>query len=158
MATALHIANLGGLIRWELDPVDRRQVERLLFLTPEMERWMRDVLPLEPADRGRDISPIEQVVSVFDQIAGDPAFRGVGDFVRLHPQYQGVYEVKVTDVRVFGWFPACRNFIACSGEMKRRTKGNFRLVREHVRAAIRCRERLHLDEPKFVMGALHEIL
>lgn len=158
MATAPHIANRGDLVRWELDPTDRRQVERLLFLTPDMERWMQETLRLEPIDWGRDISPLEQVASMFDQIVGDIRFRGVGDFVRLQPQYQGIYELKVTDVRVFGWFPARRMFIACSGEMKKRTKGNFRLVKEHIRAAIRCRDTLDLDEPKFVTGALHEIL
>jgi hypothetical protein len=158
MATALHIAGRGGLSQWGLDPSDRRNVERLLFLTDDMRYWMDNTLTYLAPDRGRDISPYEQVVAMFEHFVGTPTFTGVGYFQLLIPQFDGVYEMKMTDVRVFGWFPAKSNFIAAYGDMKSNLKKNQKLVTTHIGNTVNCRQIMDLDEPKFITGPMHEIL
>lgn len=158
MATTATLIQEDRLVRFELPPDCLGQPERLLFMAPEFVDWLDDVLWKEKKDRSRDLTPYEQVENMFTQFVSNPGFTGVGDFISIKPQAQGVYEMKTTDVRVFGWFYRPQQFIAVTGEMKKRLKGRRDLVAGYRKMVEGFRTKLDLDPPPFVRGNCHELV
>lgn len=133
---------------------DHREPCRELWFTQRVQQWLEtdlcSVTALPHRGRQGGLSPVEQVETAFQQYAYNPAFRNANAIVNLTPQYDGIWEFKTDDARVFGWFYQRRVFIACSGDFK------FRLDRKaydaHVNDAKSCRRHLDLQRPDYVYG------
>lgn len=151
MATPVHPCGQGVLIRYEAELEPEVLPERVIHLTPQFQKWLEHALPKERRDRGRQLSPIEQVEEIFRHfILGRPMGYDVHRKL-LDPVGLGVWEIKTVDVRMLGWFPCHRTFIAAVGVMKRMLPRR-RDYRPHIDAVVAIRNGLDLDEPKFLTG------
>jgi hypothetical protein len=148
MTTLLKLRDRGKLFGFS-DRTIQKQPLRLLFLAPTLTDWLNDDLQGLVAGRGRDLSPYEQVYAIFTEYVYESGFSGVGDFVNIIPQSQGVYEMKTTDVRIFGWFYRPCQFVAVVGDLKKNLIGT-NLVSTHRKTVTGFRKSFHLDKPEFV--------
>ncbi len=157
MATPSTLADRASLLRYE-DHEEIQPAERLLFLFQELADWIDGTLVYQPRIRGRDLTPLEQVEALFHDFVYIKDFTGVGHFVNIMPQGDGVYEMKTPDVRIFGWFYRTAQFVAHSGALKndiKRTRAVDRIRRDVVQA----RSRLNLDQPAFIRSSrIHELI
>ena len=157
MATPSTLTDHGSLLRYE-DHEEIHPAERLLFLFHELADWIDGTLVYQPRIRGRDLTPLEQVEALFHDFVYIKDFSGVGLFVNIIPQGEGVYEMKTPDVRVFGWFYRRAQFVAHSGALKNDIKGT-RAVDHIRREIVRARSRLKLDQPAFIRSSkIHELI
>ena len=140
------------MIRYELSDDDDRLGVRALYFSPDFVEWLENILPDKTADRSRDLVPADQVEAFFDRFLTDEHMSGVGDFQNITPQSHGVYEMKTTDVRMFGWFYRKGIFIAARGCMKKDVKGNYDAERKVVEI---FRDSLDLPPPSFIRGKLN---
>lgn len=150
MATLIELVAAGHLIK--LDALDERQQEfRAIFMSPRLRDWMAGVLPVLESSWRIELTPEEQVVALTDVFAaGEPLAFGT-QFSPLHPIRKGVWELKTADVRIFGWFVRRDQFVAVVADDATRIK-QIGLYAGYVGEAVRFREQLDLDEPKFVHG------
>lgn len=137
---------------------DDEQPMRLLYAFPHVIEWLDTVLPeLEPIfDEGRQ-SPLEQLDLLFyDFVSGED----LGYYERSHsmePREPGIWELKTPDIRIFGWFVFRCCFVMAEIDTAFRCK-KFDLYRGYRGSAVRRRENLDLDEPKFVTGDHIDVL
>ena len=150
MATLHHLVAAGQLIK--LDALDERQQEfREIFMSPKLRDWMAKVLSELGSSWKIELTPEEQVFALTEIFAaGRPLAFGT-QFNPLRPIKNGVWELKTADVRIFGWFHRRDRFVAVVADDATRIK-QIGLYAGYVGDAVRFRERLDLDEPKFVPG------
>jgi len=152
MATLEHLWADGTLIKFEADLEPGTMPNRVIYMAPEFDVWIEDVLYDEPPDdKDRAIDPYEQVESIFDDfLRGRPMVYGVHKKL-LRPEMNRVWSLRTPDVRVFGWFPARGTFLAVCGDMKRHLKKPT-AYREHIDRVTAFRDALPLGEPKSIPG------
>jgi len=112
---------------------------------------------LEPELGDGKQSPIEQIDDLFhDFVSGaDLAY-----YERSHsmmPTDRGIWELKTPDARLFGWFPQKGTFIVAEADTAFRCKEHD-LYAGYRDSAVRRRDSLDLDEPKFVTGDYTDVL
>ena len=116
MSRTLHAAVLSGAL--SAVPVilgPRDQKNRLLYWTPELEAWCRQITATV---RSRSLLSLsEQINLVFAEfISGRPMTSGLA---RCDPpKGEGIWRLKTTDVRLYGWAPARHTMILAAGELK----------------------------------------
>jgi hypothetical protein len=154
MATLEHLAATDKLLKHEPDLDDRDLPERIAFFAPEFDGWLETVLrPLDPL-RGRQLSPFEQAEQImYEFVIGRPMAYSV-DYRKLDPLPAHVWELKTTDVRLFGWFAKKAIFVLVCGELKAHLKKR-REYTPFVERVVVFRRRLDLDEPKAITGVRH---
>jgi len=142
----------GVLVPYALADDDDRQPERCLYLSKGLSDWMENDLT-DVRVKGRAQSPLEQLTDFMDRFVGEPTMH-INDFQQIKPSGVAVYEMKTTDVRIYGWFPARRVFIAVEGALKADTKigGTVDAIRKRVTA---FRVSLKLPQPDFVRHSLN---
>ncbi|WP_156176716.1 hypothetical protein [Kiloniella spongiae] len=142
---------------WEVLTDENACPCRKLFLINEFEDWYHRELTTLKKDRGI-ISPKYQVIAFFDEFVGNINAKFVSDFQNLNPQGDDVYEMRITDVRIFGWFLIPGVFIAVSGVLKREAKGKS--LKPYLKKVIKVREGLKLHQPDSVRSkvGIHELL
>ena len=145
------LVKAGRLRRYDLADDDDRQPHRSLYLAPDLAAWINGPLAQCHIPR-RAIAPVEQVTDFMDRFVGEPVMH-INDFQQIKPTGAHVYEMKTTDVRIYGWFPAARLFIAVEGALKADTKtaGTVTAIRKRVEV---FRSGLALPSPDSVR---HEI-
>lgn len=151
LSTLRMFVRTGRLLQYELAEDDDRQPHRSLYVTPDLARWINGDLARHPLSK-RAVSPVEQIADFMDRFVGEPVMH-INDFQQIKPAGAHVYEMKTTDVRVYGWFPAARVFIAVEGALKAETTaaGTVTAIRKRVEA---FRSGLALPSPDSVR---HEI-
>lgn len=151
LLSTLHtLRTQGVLVGYALAEDDERLPERCLYLTQGLANWIETDLAKAEVP-GRAISPQEQLTDFMDRFVGEPTMH-INDFQQIKPAGAAVYEMKTTDVRVYGWFAARRVFIAVEGALKRDTKtaGTVTAIRKRV---TEFRVSIKLPQPDF---ARHE--
>jgi hypothetical protein len=78
----------------------------------------------------------------------------IGDFYNIIPGRDHVYEMRTTDVRLYGWFPRRRIFIAVCGALKADTKGR-KAVEKHRQAVLAARKAMAFPEPDSVRHTIN---
>lgn len=140
----------GVLHRYETDLERDELPERLLYCTDGFRDWFGRVLPTLKRDRGT-LTPQEQVERQFhDFVLGRPQVYNQG-VKSLDPMIDGVWEMKTSDVRIFGWFAARNCFIAVNGALRSDLVPRSRFA-PFVAEVKQMRDSLDLDEPKFLTG------
>ena len=141
MATIIELQLSGALYR--LDPgLGPREMEvRRIFLLPRARDWMAKELLEAGSSWNIEEDPVQQLDAlVYEFCVGEPLAIGQR-FKALRPVGNGV----------FGWFVQKDCFIICDCDTTLRVK-QLRLYSGYRDQAVRFRERLDLDEPKFVGG------
>lgn len=151
MATLLELIAQNEIIR--VDPaLGWREFEtRKLCLLPSAQKWMEEVLPTLEANWNIEVSPAEQLDVLFYEFCiGKPLAVGFR-FKCLTHLGNGIWELKTPDLRLFGWFVRKDCFIVSDCDDTDRVKQS-KLYRGYCEQAVRRRNSLNLDVPKFVTG------
>jgi len=100
---------------------------------------------------GGDLPAVEQAAVTLADFVGGARFDHPSRIRYLKPKESGVWELKTGDLRIFGWFPSHDCFVAANGADAYDAKqpGGYAAL---IRGVVKCRERLNLDEPKFVQS------
>jgi hypothetical protein len=154
MATTEQLIGDGVLTRLDipLDGVDRPW--RCILATKGFMVWLTESLPTLEGNWG-DLDPTQQLDAIFaDFVAGEPLeFR---KHIRvIQPWQNGVWEIRTTDLRVFGWFVAKNGFICSSAGLKHQIERHG-LYPKHRKRAEAARDRLNLNNPKCVYGVAYD--
>jgi len=157
MATLEHLVVQGRLKRYRVELEHPDQPVRYLYAAPAVESWFTDTLASAPCDRGRNLTPSEQVDEcLYEFVRGEPLAYG-HRCRKLEPIARGVWELKTTDVRIFGWFPKRATFLMVCGEMKVRLP-HFKAYQPYVAHVVTFRDHLDLDDPKALTGGIRDVL
>jgi len=151
MATLLDLAQRGYL--YKLDALEAGVQEfREIYTSPDLHRWINDVLPQMQSSWGLELSPLEQLVALSEIFcSGDRISYGT-QFKPLTHIVDGVWELKTADLRVFGWFPRKDCFVGVVADDATRIKA-LKLYYGYANVTTkRFRAALDLDNPKCVLG------
>ncbi len=151
MATLIELQDCERVYR--IDPrLSLREYEaRRLWLLPEARRWIEEVLPIAVSSWKIQESPAEQLDAiVYEFCVGNPLAVGTR-FKCLTHLGEGIWELKTADLRLFGWFASKDCFIVSDIDDTGRIKQS-NLYQGYCQQAVRRRDALDLDEPKFLNG------
>lgn len=156
MATLLELEQKGWL--WKLTPeLSPRELElRTVLVSKVAKNWIANKLPLLESRWKSEIEPAAQLDDLLTLFCTGDRLKHGKQFHVLQPRYQGVWELKTPDLRLFGWFPErdCFVVVCCeeAGQMKARTGAQLDLYRKSINQVVGFRQSLPLDDPKFVTG------
>ncbi len=151
MATLLELVERGDLIK--IDPAlsGRQQEFRVIYASPRLVKWLSEVLPSLESTWTIELSPIEQLDALLsDYGSGEPLAYG-RTFKHINHVSGGIWEFKTADLRLFGWFPLKDCFIGHAADQTDHIKLH-KLYHGYAGEVARFRDKLDLDEPKFVPG------
>ena len=152
MATLLQLIKIGKLTK--LDPVlgPASMEERFVYLLPRAVSWLTEKMPTEKSTWNIEESPSEQVDGLMELFcAGWPLTVKKRFKCLLYRNVHGIWELKTSDVRMFGWFPKKNHFIISDCGMAGYIKVH-NLYHGYCTQAQRERDILELNEPKFIVG------
>ena len=151
MSTPLELAFRRELSRFNPNLDDGEAVERSLYGLPALRRWIEDTLPSLESTWNVEDTPAEQLDALLaDYCSGEPMAIDL-QFKNLIPVGDGIWELKTADLRMFGWFHRKDCFIGSSCDSADRIK-EYKLYNGYIAEAVRRRDALDLDVPKFVPG------
>ena len=156
MATIEELVQLGNLHEFEAKLGPRDFKERSLFVTNDYIEWHNSHAVNIRVGYGVELDIYEQVDHIFTEFVIGKKL--VGQRVWLDPRYKGVYELKIHDIRIFGWFYRKGIFIASYGAAKIDLKGNRRNMKRCINRVERTRNNIDLDEPKYIRGDAVDVL
>lgn len=162
MPTAQELAAKGLLEQVDPDDIlDPGQLpERQIFLLPRAKAWLDTHLSGLENDgfNGGSKTPEEQLYILFNRfISGCEVLDPDLPPKQMQPVPSPVWELRTSDLRVFGWFCQHGTFIASAVNTK------DRCVSHNLYAGYRtqCKNdiaNLDLDPPKFLMGEGRDVL
>lgn len=141
---------------------DHEQPERLLYAYPHVVEWLDQTLPSLPSDfkdfMQEDLSPMEQVDALFHDFVSGENFSYYERSHSMTPLPLGIWELKTTDVRFFGWFHIRKCFVIANVDTKARLLELPGLNGGYRENAVFRRNKLDLDTPKFITGGYVDVL
>jgi hypothetical protein len=108
-------------------------------------------LPTIPSDWEIEVAPVGQLDALVEIFASGETLTVGEHFKPLRPHAHGVWELKTTDLRIFGGFPIKDHFIAIIADTAERIKTHD-LYAEYIGEVVRFRDALDLNAPKFIPG------
>ncbi len=100
MTTLAKLQRKGLVEPYEYEPGDG---VRQIWLNKSSTDWIERVSP-NVRDRGKDLLPIEQIKLSLDDFCMGRPLRDSLDIRRLDRLDNGIWELKTTDIRMFGCF------------------------------------------------------
>jgi hypothetical protein len=151
MATVIELDRRGDLFLLDaLEPGER--AFRWMYMSPALKTWLAEILPTLTSSWNVELSPLQQFVDLSETFASGVRLSFGEQFKPLTHITDGVWELKTSDLRMFGWFPKKDCFIGAVADDATKIK-THNLYRGYVNVTTRrFREALELDEPKFVHG------
>ena len=152
MATIHTLVARGELVKLAPALSPNELERRLIHMTPDLRDWMAIVLPTLVPRWTTQLSPQEQMGTLIDDFCTGTALFYPSDFHPMQRVAEGIWALKTTDVRIFGWFHARDCFIGVvagdATEIKQDGKyGNCCLDVKNFR------QQLDLDAPKHLEGS-----
>jgi hypothetical protein len=157
MATLAKLIEDAIVVRINVE-LDGRLPWRELYAYPAqgapnyLLEWLRNTLPgLVSSAVGADDTPEEQLYALVElYVVGERL--NLGEMYKpLHPHADGVWELRTTDTRLFGWFHRKDCLIVVFADETERIH-KYSLHASYRNEIVRLRNALDLDEPKFVAG------
>lgn len=158
MSTLAELVGRRELVRLGGGLLPSEQVQGRLFAFPHVIDWFDSVLPdlAQELGDGRQ-TPLEQVDDLLhDFVAGT----NLDFWERSHsmrPEDPGIWELKTPDVRLIGWFHLRLTFVIAEADTAFRMK-KYMLYQGYRESAVRRRNALDLNEPKFITGSYDDVL
>ena len=151
MATIAELVDAGSLFK--LDPVlePNKQEFRIVYTSPRLKDWLLTELPMLASSWDIETTPSEQLDALIAVYASGEPLTFERQFNPINPIGEGVWELKTADLRILGWFAVQDCFVGVVGDTAERVKRHG-LYAGYRGEAVRFREALPLDEPKFVEG------
>lgn len=158
MATLLELVSQGKLIKYDPQLDGSAQEERVLYGSPRFANWVEMRLPSLESTWGIDQSPAQQFDGLMEAYASKEVLVYGMTFKDLRPLSHGIWEFKTQDLRIFGWFFRRDCFVADAADTADRVKLS-NMYHGYISQAVRARELLELDEPKFISGNnIHDVV
>jgi hypothetical protein len=161
MATVHKLLADGQLIDITV-PLDRREFQfRWIYALPSFAEWMKEVLPkLQTGRLNASETPEEQLDNILYKWITGKEIRYERMFKDLSPREDEVWEFKTADLRIFGWMVEKRKFVAVLGGYTDsykppNQKASYDAAKSKV---ISARNKLDLNEPKFISGVYDDII
>ncbi|MDI7775022.1 hypothetical protein [Asticcacaulis sp. EMRT-3] len=157
MATIPILCERGDLIKIDAVLGLSVQERRLIYATPRAFGQFATSLPNIEAQWKPKVTAPEQVdalIATFcsgEEFAHDTNRGNGGDFKRIKGRSNGIWELKTDDVRIFGWFYKKDVFIA-SEVVDANILKQMENYTAYAEQAVRQRDALELNEPKFIGG------
>lgn len=151
MATIIELTRAGAISKLDacLDP--RQQEWRSVYLLPQLRNWFETTLPELESTWNIEESPIEQMDALLAIFCSGETLTYGWQFKPLVHLGDGIWELKTADLRMFGWFTAKDCFIGADADTSERIK-RLHMYQAYCKQAVRRRDALDLNEPKFVPG------
>jgi hypothetical protein len=143
-------------------PLDRgERVERLIYGTPIMMKWLRD--DLDRLERGRLKStetPKDQLYIWLRRWITGKSIVYNKMFKDLMPMNDEVWEAKTVDLRIFGWMYKPCIFIAAFPDYADHYKGRGATAtyKDALNKVKQIRNAIDLDEPKYAVGTFEFLI
>lgn len=143
MATIPDIIAKGELKPYELPDWEARLPINPLCYTPALEKWIRATEELnDPTMKIGGRTMLEHLDQTFCDLrcSDRPA---AGNLRRMMPNRHGIWKLHPPGLRIYGWCPAPRSFVAVTGALESETKTNKKLndkKRDEVRAFIKLHD------------------
>ncbi len=151
MATLAYLVDAGTIEQYYAPLENTEMPERRVYFSHAASSMLQQTLPNELRDRGRNLTPLEQVEqSLYEFIVGQPLTYSV-TCRKLDPLGTGIWELKTEDVRLIGWIPERFAFLVNAVVMKKALQKNAHYS-PYIRDAVAFRDQLNLNEPKFLGG------
>ncbi|MGA3303121.1 MAG: hypothetical protein ABSC72_07505 [Methylovirgula sp.] len=151
MATIIELSSCGKLLKLDASLDSPDQELRRIYASPVLASWMQNELSTLESTWNVELTPAQQVDALAEIFCSGKPLTFDHQFKPLHPIRQGVWELKTADVRIFGWFPMQDCFVGWRGDLKDTIKDHG-LYGGYVSETVRFREKLDLNEPKFLPG------
>jgi hypothetical protein len=151
MATLLDLERRGDVAKLDAALAPGQQEWRRIYVRPRVETWMANVLPGLPSALGLEVSPIEQLDAFLEIYCSGDSIMYERQFKPLRHIDSGVWELKMPDLRMFGWFHVRDCFVCTDCDCATRVKSH-QLYSGYRDQAVRFRDSLDLDDPKFIVG------
>jgi|SRR5713101_4290459 len=151
MATPIELDRGGALFK--LEALEQQVQEfRQFYASPDLHKWLSNVLPTMASAYDIEINPLEQFVALSEIFCAGERLTYELQFKPLIHITDGVWELKTQDIRIFGWFHKKDCFIGSVADDATRIK-KYRLYHGYANVTTkRFREALDLDNPKYVPG------
>jgi len=152
MSSLVRLVEEGLLVR--LDPALGPGVleVRRLYMLPRVIRQIEERVRGTASDRHLETEPEAQMDGLLADFCEGIELDTGTQFKCLRPVAEGVWELKTSDLRLFGWFHARDCFIWCAVAAKWKLLETPGLVFGYVREAARIREELFGQDAQFVRG------
>jgi hypothetical protein len=149
MATLLELVAANRLVKF--DPhLEVNELEwRFIYALPRFRERVENDLTTWESSWKVESTPAEQLDALFE-ISGE-TLTYHHQFKLLKPIRDGIWELKTPDLRLFGWFPIKDCFIGGALDLAFNVK-KYGLYAGYIGEVVRLRDKLDLDEPKFVAG------
>ncbi len=164
MATLPTLALRGELVKvvYPLGPHDGLAI-RQFYATPEVRDWINNTLPALPTENGATRTPKEEFDDLLFQFIsslGRPRYNRGGRvrFRDMVPSEDECWELITYQLRICGWFYRKDQFVMVHADTAvniKRTNDGYRNAKKKV---IATRDRLDLDDPRFVGGVIDNVI
>lgn len=151
MATLIELQSAGQLFK--IDPAlrPREQESRIVYVVPQLRAWIENTLPGLGSTWKIDQTPNEQLDACVATFCSGTELTYGEQFKPLTHLRDGIWELKTADLRMFGWFPQIDCFVGTDADLADRIKQS-RMYKPYCQQAVRRRDTLDLDEPKYIQG------
>lgn len=154
MATLENLEKAGVLVGFRPKRLRRSEFEeRQLWCFPEVVTWLLDELPKHAAFYEENQPPVLQARALMKSFVLGHEFVEERMFWKMRPYADDVFELKSSDIRLFGWFVRPKVFVVASCDLFERVHAEKGVHATHRDSVIEKRRLLPLDEPKFQIGA-----
>ncbi|WP_412063942.1 hypothetical protein [Rhizobium sp. SYY.PMSO] len=158
MATIIELCKIGEVIAIGGGLDAHQQPERLLYALPHVVDWLETDLPEYEADfHDGKMDPLEQADLLFHDFVSGNDFSFYEKSHSMQPTEPGVWELKTSDLRLFGWFVQKCVFVIAEIDTAFRCKQHA-LYPGYRNSVVYRRQQLQLDEPKFITGDYDDVL
>jgi hypothetical protein len=164
MATLPTLALQGHLVKvtYPLGPNDGLPI-RQIYATLEVRDWISDHLPGLATEAGATLSPQEEFDELlFHFISSRGRLRynrgGRVRFRDMMPAEDETWELITYQLRFCGWFYRKDQFVIAHPDTAVNIKSSKDGYRAAMRKVINTRNRLDLDEPRFVGGVISNVI
>jgi hypothetical protein len=151
MATILDLTRNGCLFKLDPELDASLQEERLIYGSPGFKTWVEADLPSLQSQWEVQEAPVQQLDALVEVFCSGEVLKYGKQFRPLKHIKYGVWELKTSDLRIFGWFAHKDCFVAVFGGDATYIKAHD-LYPGYLSQTVRFRELLDLDEPKFIPG------
>jgi hypothetical protein len=151
MATLIELDRIGQAFK--LDPVleYNEQEWRMIYTSPRLKNWIENDLSRLVSTWAVEVDPVQQLDALIEEFCSGTTLCFGEQFKPIQHVKGGIWELKTPDLRMFGWFHVKDCFVAWRAD-------HADFIKEHdlyyglAGEAAMFRDRLDLDEPKFVPG------
>src|SRR6476646_10477651 len=113
MATLLDLERRGDVAKLDAALAPAQQELRRVYVRPRVQTWMENILPRLESALGLEVSPIEQLDAFLETYCSGATMTYERQFKPLRHIDAGVWELKMPDLRMFGWF-SMRDWFVCT--------------------------------------------